>query len=180
MKNEENEIKKSKKIYEDFFKKEPIGYRFPLGVLRDKEYKILKENGFKFDSSIFPTYRPGFFNNLDKPLNIYNEEGIIEIPFSVISKTIRIPLSLSYIKLFYPLHFLKKYNNNPLIFDFHIHDLYMLNSTKKLSTMKKLPYIRYRDNGVHLFLRFCNNLKEQGYESIKISKVYEKFISDQL
>jgi len=112
------DIKKSRETYQEFFNNDPKGYRFPLGVLEEYEYRILKEFNFKFDSSIFPTFRPNYFNNFTKPLTPYKINNIIEIPFSVISKTIRIPISLSYIKLFYPLHFIAYYDIPLLIFDF--------------------------------------------------------------
>ncbi len=174
------EIEKSKEIYQDFFGKNPKGYRFPLGVLREEEYLILKELDFKFDSSIFPTIRPGYFNNLNKPLTPYEVGGIIEIPFSMISKIIRVPIALSYIKLFYPLHFLKKYHFSPLVFDFHLHDLFELSSTKKLTIIKRLPYIRKSKDGLVIFLNFYEKLKKEDYESINISKIYKKIKADNL
>lgn len=174
IKNLRKEIEKSKEIYQDFFGNRPIGYRFPLGVLREEVYLILNELEFKFDSSIFPTFRPGFFNNLSKPLMPYVVNDIIEIPFSVISKMIRIPVSLSYIKLFYPLHFLKSYHFSPLIFNFHMHDLFLINSTKKLSPVKKLPYIRKSKSGLDIFLNFHEKMIKEEYHSVSIYEIFEK------
>ena len=174
------EIEKSKEIYQEFFKDIPKGYRFPLGVLNEKEYQILKELDFKFDSSVFPSLRLRFFNNLNKPLIPYEVAGIIEIPFSVISKTIRIPIALSYIKLFYPLHFLRSYCHSPLIFDFHMHDLFNLKSTKRITSLKKLHYMRKSKFGLDIFLKFHQKLIKEGYKSISIYEIYNKTKNNQL
>lgn len=171
--NERFEIQKSKEIYRCFFNSDPIGYRFPLGIINDNHYFLLKEFGFKFDSSVFPMIRPGYFNNLNKPLFPHIVNGIVEIPFSVISRTIRIPVSLSYLKILYPLHIMKRYNNQYIIFDFHMHDLYNLNSRMQLPFSKRIPYLRNSKNGLNLFLRFHGKLLNEGYKSISILKMYE-------
>lgn len=168
------EIIKSKEIYQEFFGHAPKGYRFPLGILRKEEYLILNELDFKFDSSIFPIFRPGFFNNLNKPLTPYKVTDVIEIPFSVISKIIRIPVALSYMKLLYPLHFLMSYNRSPLIFNFHMHDLFKLSSTKKLTRIRQIPYIRKSNSGLGIFLKFHEKLKKEGYKSVGIYEIYKK------
>ena len=177
---ESKEISKSKEIYQRFFNTSPVGYRFPLGVIERDAYKILNKSGFKFDSSIFPTIRLGHFNNLRKPLKPYFVDGIVEIPFSVISKTVRIPIALSYMKLFYPLHFINNYDFSPIIFDFHMHDLFNLSSTQKLPILKRFIYLRKKDNGLGLFLKFHEKLVNRGYETVKISKIFEDFNNGKL
>ncbi|MFX1451366.1 MAG: polysaccharide deacetylase family protein, partial [Promethearchaeota archaeon] len=179
-KDTHEEIERCKEIYHDFFGEFPKGYRFPLGVLNQNEYFILNKLGFKFDSSIFPTYRPGFFNNLSMPIKPYRVNGIIEIPFSPISKIIRVPISLSYMKIFYPLHFLKSYSISPLIFDFHFHDLYNLSSTQKLTFIRKLPYIRKSKKGLNIFLKFHEKLMIKGYETVSIYEIYKKIINGEI
>jgi len=169
---EQKEIEKSKRIYKEFFGKDPIGYRFPLGIINKDMYKVLEDMDFKFDSSIFPTIRPKYFNNLDAPLTPFFVGNVMELPFSVISRALRIPVALSYIKLFYPLHFIKSYRFSPIIFDFHMHDLYDLNSTKKLGALKRVPYMVKRKFGLKLFLKFHDKLENEGYKAIEISKVY--------
>ena len=181
IKNIENatkEIEKSLDIYQNFFGNHPKGYRFPLGIINEKEYKILKELNFKFDSSIFPTIRPGFFNNLNKPLRPYIVQGIVEIPFSVFSNLIRIPISLSFIKLLFPLHFIRNYFITPLIFDFHIHDLYNLSSTNNLNFINRIPYFRFPNKGLDLFLRFHDKLVQEKYHTVKIIDIYKKIIEE--
>ncbi|MGA1841309.1 MAG: XrtA system polysaccharide deacetylase [bacterium] len=111
------DVKKSKRILEDITGKDVIGYRAPSFSLSQKSLwalEILKEEGFKYDSSIFPLrwYRfntskkfrfpfivngnlsnfldcPNNFNKLIKPLDVndsidFFNEFIIEFPISTI------------------------------------------------------------------------------------------------
>ncbi|MBD3212662.1 MAG: polysaccharide deacetylase family protein [Candidatus Lokiarchaeota archaeon] len=169
-----HEILKSKQIFSNFFNKNPIGYRFPLGIIQKSDYKLLDELDFEFDSSIFPNFRIGYFNNLNKPITPYFCNRILEIPFSPISNHIRIPVSLSYIKLFYPLHFLLNYKISPLIFNIHLHDLFRLSSTQRLSFFKRLPYLKSSENGLAIFLKFVDKLSKLGYNSKRIIEIYEE------
>jgi len=169
------EISKSKDIYKSYFNENPIGYRSPAGIVTSNIYYVLKDLGFKFDSSIFPTIRPGYFNNISKPLYPYYVDGILEIPFSMISPLIRIPLSLSYMKLFSTPFFLKKFDSKVIIFDLHLHDIYKLRNTNLLKPSDRLPYLINRDNGMKILLNFNKKLLNEGYRSSSISRVYEYF-----
>jgi len=141
------EVKRGKEAYEKFFGKNPIGYRSPNGIIKDMHYQILASNGFKFDSSIFPSLRPGAFNNLGKPTRPYlvNNAQIIEFPFTVFSNLIRVPMSLSYIKLFGKLclYLLKSFElPDFIIFNLHLHDLFELDSSKKMPLSRFSPIYR--------------------------------------
>lgn len=49
------DIKKSKKILESIIDDEVIGYRAPNFSITERAIDILREEGFKYDSSVFPT-----------------------------------------------------------------------------------------------------------------------------
>lgn len=168
----EEDLQKSFQIYQDFFGIKPIGNRFPLGLVNKHYFFLLKKYGIKFDSSIFPTFRPGYFNYIGAPIYPFKINQIIEFPFSVISQIVRIPISLSYLKLLYPLHFIPRYTISPIIFDFHLHDLFHLKSSSKLGKIREIPYLRFRDRGLDLFLKFHNKLLRDGYKTIGLSKLY--------
>ena len=77
------EVQDGKDAFEAHFGYEPDGYRAPQGKIYPEEFAILEEEGFTFDSSIFPSYRPGVYSNLDKPLAPYRPRGteeLIEVP----------------------------------------------------------------------------------------------------
>jgi len=180
------EVERGKKAYYDYFGRPPAGYRSPLGVIREQDYEILAENGFKFDSSIFPSLRPGAFNNLRKPTKPYllNNSRIVEFPFTVFSDVLRIPISLSYIKLFgKPYIYLLKNFSLPslIVFDFHLHDLFHLRSSDKTSS-KKFPAIYhlifrkiYQNDrsGVTILDELITILKRKGYSFQKLMDVYK-------
>ena len=138
------EILKGKEAFNKFAGRDPIGYRSPLGVIKDEDYATLAKNGFKYDSSIFPSLRLGVFNNITKPTNPYiiNGTDIVEFPIAVFSNALRIPMSLSYLKLFgRPYTTLLKYSSLPnlIIFGFHMHDLFELRSAQRLPLAKYSP-----------------------------------------
>lgn len=174
---DESEIERGKDIYREFFGTNPIGYRFPQGVVLSPDYMHLRRMGFLFDSSIFPTIRLGHFNNLDKPLVPYTVNGIVEMPFSVLSKFLRIPIALSYIKLLSPLHFFltPRKGLRLIVFDLHLHDLYRISSTMELGTVHRIPYLRHRNEGLAAFLKYHEMLSELGFSSVRIEDVYRRF-----
>lgn len=183
-KKSEFEIKRGKEAYRKFFGRDPLGYRAPLGAITEEDYAILISEGFKYDSSIFPTLRPGVFNNTGKPVEPYfvGNSGLIEFPITIFSKWIRIPFALSYIKLLgEPYIFLLKNFNPPklIIFDFHLHDLFVLNSAKEIDQKSilyqrifKKIYINQKVNGLHLLNEFISLLVHKNYTFLKLGDVY--------
>lgn len=79
----------SKSVLQEMTGKEIIGYRAPrlLSNITD----TLQKSGFKYDSSINPTWIPGRYNNLRHPRKATRRNGIIIYPVSV-SYPLRIPL----------------------------------------------------------------------------------------
>jgi len=180
------EIEKGKEAYRRFFGKDPIGYRAPLGVINSEDYEILVSNGFKFDSSIFPSLRPGTFNNLNRPTKPYftNNSQIVEFPFTVFSSAVRIPVAVSYIKLLGNpyLYLLKIHLPKFIVFNFHLHDLFELSSSNKVPLEKysfiyrrifKRIYSGGKPNGLQLLKNFVTLLQRKGYTFSKLEDVYE-------
>jgi peptidoglycan/xylan/chitin deacetylase (PgdA/CDA1 family) len=182
----EAEVERGKKAYLNFFNREPLGYRAPLGVISEADYELLARHGFKFDSSIFPSFRPGAFNNLRMPTVPYflPSSGIAEFPITVFSSFIRIPISLSYVKLlgkpyFYLLRSIKL--PDLIIFCFHLHDLYTLSSSKNIPFKKFSPlyrtvfrriYTGRSNNGIGLLQNFVNLFSNKGYRFLKLIDIY--------
>jgi len=88
---------------------EPRGFRAPCLRLNGTTLKILDEIGFKYDSSILPTFVPGYYGSLGAPLAPYHPSGdvvwkegslrILEIPVSV-NPVFRLPLSAAWMRNF--------------------------------------------------------------------------------
>lgn len=182
------EIEKSSSVYKEYTGNTPLGYRSPDGYVSHEEYyETLHKNNIKYDSSIFPSFRPERFNHLKYPTRPYYvlEGKILEIPFSVLSPVLRIPISLSYLKLFGP-YFLKLIRHFPLpnliIFDFHLHDLTKLPSvdhifkqnslSKNYSRILKKTYYNNGDLGFYFLKKFIEILNIKGYEFSKLKDVY--------
>lgn len=86
----EEEIKKSKQIIEEIINKKIQGFRFPR--LQKVNYNSLKKLGFRYSSSISPTYLPKRYNNYFEKRRITLRNGIFEIPIST-TQIIHIPFS---------------------------------------------------------------------------------------
>lgn len=187
------EIEKGREAYRRFFGENPLGYRSPLGIINDQDYEILTANGFKFDSSVFPSLRPGVFNNLRKPTKPYhiNGLGITEFPFTVFSDVIRIPIALSYLKLIgKPYIYLLKAFSLPslIIFCFHLHDLFELSSSNKIP-LKEYPLIyrkifrkiyQERKSGLLILEEFIKILQKKEYMFLKLIDVYKMMPKERL
>ena len=86
---EKDDLIKSRLELEEITSKKVFGLRMPR--MKKIEVSWIKEAGYKYDSSINPTWIPGRYNNLSKPRTIYMESGVPKIPVSV-SPNFRVPL----------------------------------------------------------------------------------------
>lgn len=184
--NVEMEIKKGKEAYCRFFGREPMGYRAPLGFINNGHYEALVSYGFKFDSSLFPSFRPGVFNNLRGPTKPYrlNTPEIVEFPVAVFPPLVRVPISIGYIKLLgKPYLYLLKRLGLPslIVFDFHFHDLFNLSSSNKIP-LEKFSFIyrrifkriyQGRQDGLMLLDELISMFRRKGYTFLKLKDVYE-------
>ncbi len=173
----EHEIKKSKTVYYNYFKRYPKGYRAPRGKITDSGIKYLEKHGFLYDSSIFPSYFPNPFRYLlsNRKIHYYGDSKIVEIPFTSISP-FRITLSVSFIKLFGIIFFKKLSLPDVVCFDSHLHDLIInKNSFDKLPLFQKLIYSRNKYKGVDLCIEFLEHVKEQGYKFCYMSEIHEAY-----
>lgn len=170
-----NDLKKGIEAYRKYFGRNPDGYRAPRGNISLEEIAWLKEEGFNYDSSLIPTYRPGLFNNTRKNDQIFrHKNGLLEIPFSAIPN-VKLPFSLSYLQLLgWPIASVfinKAKNKNPLVFGFHLHNLAKLNNLKTLKSSFRLFYIRNQNNGFKILEKFIIWTENNGYESATMSEI---------
>lgn len=173
----EKEILKATEVYEDFFQKSPVGYRFPNGNVRSMDYELLAKHDYKFDASVFPSWRPGHFDNTNAPTQpqLFADYDLFEIPFTVYSDRIRIPTALSYCRLL-GRPFSKLLVRSPppvIIFNIHMHDLINPPAFEELSSMYRLIYSR-NTAAKPLLKRILTHLQESGYEFRQIDNLYEE------
>ena len=86
---EQKDLGESKKVLEQITGTTIIGFRMPN--MAPLEALPVIEAGYKYNSSLNPTFLPGKYNNLNKPRRIFYENGLCQIPASV-SALFRIPL----------------------------------------------------------------------------------------
>ncbi|MDG5761559.1 polysaccharide deacetylase family protein [Natronococcus sp. A-GB1] len=172
------EIRKGKEAFESHFGYEPDGYRAPQGNIDPAEFAILEAEGFDFDSSIFPSFRPGIYSNLDKPLAPYCPEGtddLVEVPIAATPGT-RIPVCQSYLKLLgRPYLSYLKYAPlpDPLVFNTHLQDFYETDSHDRLDQPKQSIMKRNLDGSLELFGEAVRRIRCRGYEFGTMTDVIE-------
>lgn len=179
------EIRDGKNAFKAYFGYEPDGYRAPQGNIDPEEFAILEEEGFVFDASIFPSYRPGVYSNLDKPLAPYHPadtEKLLEVPIAVTPRT-RIPIAQSYLKLLgRPYLSYLKYAPlpDPLVFNTHLQDFYQTASHDLLNQPKRSIMKRNLDISTELFSTAVEQIQDRGYSFQKITEVVASFTGDNL
>lgn len=179
----ETELEKGIDAYRDFFGQKPRGYRAPQGNINETELDVLDKYGFDFDSSVFPSYRPGVYNNLDAPLTPYRPNSIdslVEIPVAAVPR-LRIPISQSYLKLLgkpYWQYLERVSLPDILVFDSHLQDFYRTASHDNLGWPLRAIHKRNLDSSVKIFREFIANLRDEDYRFERISDVYVAFEND--
>jgi len=176
----QEEVQKGKEAFINYFGRVPQAYRAATGVVSKEYLKIIAQAGFQIDSSIFPSFRPGYFNNLNENTEPHLLQGtnLLEIPFSVVPK-IRLVISQSYIKLFgLPLYKLAlNLFGFPrlIVFDFHLADLFPNPTRKKLTIPLRLAHRRNLKHGLKCFERVIEYFQKQNYENKYLSEIYENY-----
>jgi peptidoglycan/xylan/chitin deacetylase (PgdA/CDA1 family) len=172
------ELRRGVEAFEDYFGHRPEGYRAPQGNIEPSELAVLDDAGFAFDASVFPSYRPGIYNNLDAPLSPYvpdSAETLVEVPFAATPWT-RVPISQSYLKLL-GRPFVRYLEStplpDPLVFDSHLQDFYRTASHDRLDQPLKFLHERNLDRSTDLFRGFVSHLRERGYEFTTVSTVVD-------
>lgn len=171
------EISKATNAYEDFFERSPVGYRFPNGNVRPADYKLLAEHSYQFDASVFPSWRPGHFDNtkVTTQPQYFGDYDLFEIPFTVYSDRARIPTALSYCRLLgRPFTELLVRRSPPVvIFNIHMHDLVNPPAFEKLPPLYRGIYSRNTDSK-SLLMRVVERLQERGYEFRQVDDLHDR------
>jgi len=177
----QEEITESYRTFNQIFGKPPCGWRAPQGIIYPSDIDILKDTGFKFSSSIFPSYRPGKFNHLKYPATPFIwDNGLPEFPLSTI-KILRIIMSISWAKLLgiKPITLLSGLLGLPpvVIIDSHLHDFFInKNAYNKLPLWLRTIYRRNMECGTEIFFYMVKYLKSAGYTFITMTELYSQLL----
>lgn len=174
--NSEDDLDKGMQAFKNFFGYYPRGYRAPEGRINLELLKLLKEKGFLFDSSLFPTLLPKLKYYLKSKFYKKNPY-LLEISISGLFFNM-IPFSLSWMKLvgerlFLLFFYLKiKYSSsNILVFNFHLHDLWNLTSSKKLPFFWRLIFFRNKKKGFYFLQKLVEIMKRENMSFELISDI---------
>lgn len=159
------------------FDKEPLGYRYPQGRFNHNLIPFFKEMGLKYDSSIFPSIRPGVFDFSKMPQNPFLIDGLLELPLASFLK-IRTIFSLSCVIIFGEMITKLKMNlfglPNVLVIDGHMTDIIDVPSLSMLPMPIRLAYGRNRGKGIAIMEYLIEALREMGYEFVTVRQIYEQ------
>lgn len=174
------ELRAAVRAFRSFFGTDPIGYRAPQGDIKPEELSLLEDAGFKFDASVFPSYRPGVYNNLHAPLFPFYPQStndLLEIPFAAVPY-LRIPIAMNYLKLLgEPYRLLLRHMTLPavLVFDSHLQDFWLTEFHAHLPFPKRSMMTRNMARTTDIFRDFIGLLRSDGYEFRRISSIYEEW-----
>ncbi len=145
------DLKKSKEKLEQLFHTEVTGLRMPR-MMPINENEVAKA-GYKYNSSINPTFLPGRYNNLKLPRTYFKQDNVLQIPASV-SPIFRIPLFwLSFHN--FPLFFYKKLAIDVLKKDGYLNIYFHPWEFSDIKNKKfKLPGFTTKNTGNEMVSRF--------------------------
>jgi hypothetical protein len=167
------ELDAGMRVFESVFGVPPTGYRAPEGRISEGGLSRLAARGFLFDSSVFPSAWP-HPRYLRYPRAAYRSvpSGLMEIPIATAGAA-RILVTLSFIKLLgFPLYRRLVRPGNvpePLVFDMHLHDLFVLPAYDQLPAFLKVAYSRNRAEGFVLLRSILTLLRDSGYRFTSMS-----------
>ena len=162
-------IEEATRIIDETIGSRPIGFRAPCLRANETTITILDEYGYVYDSSVLPSFIPGYYGSPRAPLRPYhpssqsmNKEGsckLLEIPVSV-NPIVRLPLSAawmrnlgySWVKTGMKMNFVLR---NPVVYYVHPRDVV------SLPIVKGVPWHVYRNVGKQS-IYILNNVIEYG------------------
>ena len=174
------EIELAAQAYREFFGREAIGYRAPIGAITREGLGNLMDLGFRYDASVFASIRPGKngYWNTHMPIEPFRvtrgKESILEFPFPTLP-TIRLNFGLPWIKLFgLGLSFVLMRLFPPpsvIAFTTHAHDLYVPHLSDGVTAVEKMALLRNSDRGFEILEAMIERFRNMGYEFAFMSQI---------
>lgn len=168
---QETNLKEATSIIEKIVGYRPLGFRAPCLRINSTTIQVLKKLGYIYDSSVIPTFVPGYYGLFSAPKKPYylshnlileQDSGeILEIPVSV-NPLLPLPLSaawmrnlgLLWVKFGIKINFTLKY---PVVFYIHPRDVV------SLPKIRGLPWHLYKNiglTGLNMLDKIINYVKQ--------------------
>lgn len=167
------DIERAVQAFRKYTGQMPMGYRAPVGQINREGMETLLDLGFRYDSSVYPSFRPGWmgYNNLHLPVGPFRvrrgAQSILEIPFATLTG-IRLVFSLSYVKMFgwmiYDLLMGAFSLPDQIAVLTHPHDFYFHLIAERVTASEKPLLLRNAKKAFDLFEQMIRSLHKQGYE----------------
>ena len=162
------------------FGRTPAGYRSPGGVTGPDLFGALEARGIEYDSSIVPSFRPGFYANLAARTYPHrlDEFELIEVPMSVLPG-LRVPVSASYVRVIgFPLY--RRLADvvglpSPLVYLFHLVDVIPSRVRSTLPTTLRHAYARGEATARETFTQTVDYILAKGFTSRHVRDTMDGF-----
>lgn len=186
-----DEIVEADKLLSDIIGKKVVGFRAPNYLIDKEVWDILKDNGYLYDSSVFPTISTPLFEIYDwflfgrfcrvdlptmfKPVTPYFlRNGLLEIPVSATPLT-RLPFIGSYIQKLGWLYFKVTFSellllNKNINFELHAYELLSKSEDDIPDEFDLLPRIKHLLNERYSYLLKLINMVKKHYKIITLEK----------
>ena len=180
----DEELERAVFAYKHFFGESPRGYRAPWGKISTEGILRLARMGFNYDSSVFPTFRPGVFNFLHAPIRPFRWKaaGLVEIPASVVP-VLRLAIGMSYLKFLglsvYRGLFSLFGMPDPLVFIAHPQDFRLDDESLDRSDLPgwvKFYHAKNVSGSLDIFDHFLDFIKRRGYSFVTMGEIYDQFM----
>lgn len=176
------ELETSLGVLEKTFRQDQYGYRAPFGKLYDGDIDLIQSLGYAFDSSVFPSFRPGKFNHLRASIEPTRwSNGLLELPFGVLPQ-VRLILGISYMKLFGPWLYrgLMPFTGLPrvLMFYGHMHDYFPTPAVEGFSPLLRRAFARNAERPLEITASFLSLLKARGYRFVTVNQLASALASE--
>ena len=179
------EVHKGVAAYQDAFGKVPQGYRAPGGVISPALMEELVRAGIQYDSSVFPSFRPGMYSNLGSPLgpHRYPDLPLVELPIGVVPRA-RLPIAASYIRLVgfsvYKILFRLFGRPSPIVYLLHLVDIIPVEIRRHLPAYLRTIHARGDGRGMDILQKTIAYFDAAGYRPDYMSNLYEEYAGDLL
>ena len=184
-----DEVRRAWDAYCDLWSRTPRGYRSPNCLIDTQGLQNLANQGFLYDSSVTPSVRFDQFGYNNWHLRtepfVFQSMGtrILELPIGCFGG-VRMPLVLSYVKLFGLGTFRAAARLLPLpnivAVYFHPYDLYAADIADNIPGWKKYAHLRNGHNGLRILEGVIGMLRAGGYQFMLMERTAETLMSENL
>ena len=181
-----DEVRRARDAYLALWGTAPQGYRAPYGLINARGLRTLMDEGFRYDSSIFPTFRPDEFgyNHLHYPLTPFlftdGPKELLEVPVAAL-RGCRLIYSLSFVKLLGHGVYRNLMRAFPLpdiaVIDLHPYDFYADRVAQSFRSWKRLAHLRNAARAPRLFVEMLETLRREGYRFVTVGELAKQLSS---